>query len=185
MVYARAPTQHITAHADAAAAPLAALDAPRIAIERVSPSVDHGRYPAKAIVGQRVSWRPMFSSTVMSGWCAAIGCGRCRGAHRGAGSLGNDRWRGQFTPESVGLHHFTIEAWLDVWASYRADLSKNAAAGVAGQPEIEEGIEQVLAALQREPEAGREAARLAGTARQGADLGQAARAPAVGAARPS
>jgi starch synthase (maltosyl-transferring) len=170
------PVPSATPGKQSSAESVPALDAPRIAIERVSPSVDHGRYPAKAIVGQTV----MVEADVFLDGHERLGA---RLVWRAADSvaehtapmdaLGNDRWRGQFVPDSVGLHYFTIEAWLDVWASYRADLSKNAAAGVASKPEIEEGRALVLAALQREPQTGREAARLAAQLAK-ADVGLAA-----------
>src|ERR1700683_3971615 len=85
---------------------------------------------------------------------AARGTPRARaGFFAGAGehagpmrSRGNDRWQAEFIPRAVVPHYFTIEAWLDVWSSYRADLGKNADAGVAGSLEVEEGRIQVLAA---------------------------------------
>src|SRR3546814_15520751 len=64
-------------------------------------------------------------------------------------ATGNDRWTGHFTPQRCGLHRFIIEAWLDVWASFRAELDKKHRAGVATRLEVEEGRRLVAAAAQR------------------------------------
>jgi starch synthase (maltosyl-transferring) len=137
-----------------------AIDAPRVVIERVSPSVDPGRYPARAIVGQTVV---VEADVFLDGherpgarviWRAADSAAEHSVPMR---SLGNDRWRAEFIPATVGLHCFAIEGWLDVWASYRTDLGKNADAGVASKLELEEGRAQLLSALQREPDVEREA----------------------------
>ena len=152
MVYARAPTQHITAHADAAAAPLAALSAPRVAIERLTPAVDCGRYPARAVIGQGVS---VEADVFLDGheqaaarliWWSPADVVEHTAPMR---ALGNDRWQASFTPESPGLYYFTVEGWLDVWGSYLSDLRKNAAAGAVSALELREGSEQLQAALAR------------------------------------
>src|SRR3546814_12848568 len=64
-------------------------------------------------------------------------------------ATGNDRWTGHFTPQRCGLHRFIVEAWLDVWASFRAELDKKHRAGVATRLEVEEGRRLVAAAAQR------------------------------------
>jgi starch synthase (maltosyl-transferring) len=139
-----------------AAGSLAAIIAPRVMIERVSPCIDDGRFAAKGIVGQPIV---VEADIFLDGherpgaqllWRAA---NEVQAHAVPMQPLGNDRWRAQFTPSVTGLHSFTIEAWLDVWGSYRSDLIKNAQAGAVNTLEIEEGREQVLAALQRSPDA--------------------------------
>jgi len=115
----------------ATAALAAALKAPRIAIERVSPQVDHGRYPAKATVGQAVV---IEADIFMDGHerLAAQVAWQAPGAIPQAvplRPLGNDRWRAEFVPRHAGRQRFTIEAWLDRPASIRHDIEKKAAAG--------------------------------------------------------
>ena len=164
-----------TAGGQLAAESVPAVSAARIAIERVTPSVDHGRYPAKATVGQTlVVEADVFLDGHERPGARLIWRAADEVAERNVpmSPLGNDRWRAQFAPDKVGLHYFTIEAWHDVWASYRADLVKNADAGVASRLEIEEGRTQVLSALKRSPEAEREAAPLAAELAT-ADIGQA------------
>jgi starch synthase (maltosyl-transferring) len=137
-----------------------AISAARVAIERVSPSVDHGLYPARAIIGQTLI---VEADVFLDGherpgaqliWKAIGSVVEQSVPMR---PLGNDRWRAEVTPGTLGLHCFTIEAWLDVWASYRADLGENADAGVTSKFEIEEGRAQVLTALRRELDTGRDA----------------------------
>jgi starch synthase (maltosyl-transferring) len=139
-------------HPPIAAGSLSAVMAPRVVIERISPSVDFGSYPAKAVIDQPVI---VEADVYLDGhecpgaqilWRSGIEVQAHVVPMR---SLGNDHWRAEFTPLTPGPHSFTIEAWLDVWASYRSDLLKNAAANVVTALEIEEGREQVLAALQR------------------------------------
>ena len=47
-------------------------------------------------------------------------------------ALVNDSWEGPFTPTQVASHEFMIEAWWDVFESYRYELSKKHAAGDGG-----------------------------------------------------
>src|SRR3546814_13899532 len=64
-------------------------------------------------------------------------------------ATGKDRWTGHITPQRCGLHRFIVEAWLDVWASFRAELDKKHRSGVATRLEVEEGRRLVAAAAQR------------------------------------
>ena len=122
---------------------LAAVAAPRVIIERVSPSVDAGRFPSKAVVGQSI----VVEADIFIDGHEKPGA---QVLWRSAGDLqtlvvpmrpqGNDRWRGEFTPTTPGMYTFTIEAWFDVWGSYRSDLMKNTAADKVTALEIEEEI---------------------------------------------
>jgi starch synthase (maltosyl-transferring) len=139
-----------------AAGSLAAIVAPRVVIERVSPRVDAGLYPAKAVVGQEVVVEADIYLDGHDKLAAQLLWRSANDLHAQAvpmQALGNDRWQAQFTPGTPGMYYFNIEAWQDVWSSYRSDLMKNAEAGSAGATEIEEGREQVLSALQRAPNA--------------------------------
>jgi starch synthase (maltosyl-transferring) len=140
-----------------AAGSLAAIIAPRVMIERLTPFVDGGRFPAKAVVGQTV----VVEADIFIDGHEKPGAQllwRCASEPQAQvvpmRPIGNDRWRGEFTPSVAGPHSFNIEAWLDVWGSYRSDLLKNALAGAVNSLEIEEGREQVLAAAQRSPQRG-------------------------------
>ena len=134
--------------------PATATRAPRIAIEAIAPTVDAGRFAAKRPVGSLVEvsadiivdghpllaavllWRP--SDT--AGWQEAP-----------MTLLVNDRWQGQFPIAREGRHVFTIEAWLDEFASFRDELRKKHAAGVTLVNEIKEGRALVATAAKHNP----------------------------------
>jgi starch synthase (maltosyl-transferring) len=146
----------LEARAPPVAGSLAATVAPRIMIERVTPSVDDGRFPARAVVGQPIVVEAdifLDGHELPGAQLLWRGANELQARAVPMQPIGNDRWRAQFTPADTGAHSFTIEAWLDVWGSYRNDLMKNAQAGVVNALEIEEGREQVLAALRRAPDA--------------------------------
>ncbi len=133
-----------------------ALQMPRIAIESTLPVVDDGRFAAKAIIGQPV----MVTSRIFADGhdqLAAAVCWREKGESNWRRArlklLGNDNWQGQFTPTQVAEHEFVIEAWWDVFESYRYELSKKHTAGVPVQLELEEGrllLEKAVARTQGE-----------------------------------
>ncbi|HEY3730434.1 MAG TPA: alpha-1,4-glucan--maltose-1-phosphate maltosyltransferase [Steroidobacteraceae bacterium] len=136
-----------------------ALEAPRIRIEHVSPSVDHGALPAKGLVGQAIT---VEADIYMDGHDQVA----ARLIWRGPGSLeehsvpmqplGNDRWRAEFTPGRSGRHRFNVEAWFDEWGSYQRDLEKKRLAGVPEAVDIEEGRRRLVAATERAPARARE-----------------------------
>jgi starch synthase (maltosyl-transferring) len=59
--------------------------------------------------------------------------------------LPSDRWRAAFVVEGIGRHEFTVDAWIDRFASWRGDLEKKHAAHQDVGVELLEG-----AALVRE-----------------------------------
>jgi starch synthase (maltosyl-transferring) len=131
--------------------------AARIAIENVTPSVDDGRFPANAIVDQAIV---VEADVFMDGheqpgaqllWRDPRGVEHIEPMR----SRGNDRWQGTFTPHLLGMHQFAIEGWFDVWGSYRRDLAKNAAAGLATELDVTEGSAQLQAGLARAEPAAR------------------------------
>ena len=59
--------------------------------------------------------------------------------------MGNDRWRGEFSTQRLGRSEYTVEGWIDRFATWRSDLAKRIEAGqdvrvecVAGAILIEE-----------------------------------------------
>ncbi|WP_245392632.1 alpha-1,4-glucan--maltose-1-phosphate maltosyltransferase [Salinicola halimionae] len=133
---------------------LAATQAPRIAIESVQPSLELGRFAAKTIVGEPVNvsavifadGHDVLAATVA--WCDDRGQCRHEPLHL-VRPLGKDIWEATFTPNRVGRHTFTIEAWWDVFGTYRDELFKKHQAGVPVELELEEGRRLVAAAAER------------------------------------
>src|ERR1041385_5486183 len=98
----------------------AAMRAPRIAIEHIAPQVDGARYMVKGIVGQALR---IEADVFMDGhaqlavqvlWQEANG----KPVSHAMEAFGNDRWRTSVTPLRPVRHSYTIEARLDVWATY-------------------------------------------------------------------
>jgi len=118
-------------------------DAPRIAIDGVSPKIDDGQFPVRRVVGEvlvvdanviadghdklaaEILWRPVdedvWRTTPME-------------------FLGNDEWRGRFPLPRLGRYVYAIAAWKDSFATFVDELTKKHAAGVPTHLELQEGI---------------------------------------------
>jgi starch synthase (maltosyl-transferring) len=119
-----------------------AAAAARIAIERVTPSVDGGRFAVKRGVGDVVT---VDADVICDGhdqlgvallWRAADETTWQQARMR---PLGNDRWRAEFTLTRMGRWLFSVEAWRDTFATYRDELTKKNAAGLDLRLELLEG----------------------------------------------
>jgi starch synthase (maltosyl-transferring) len=114
----------------------------RIYIEDVYPVVDGGRFPIKRIVGEEVDvWADIFRDGHVV--LAAELLWRREGADRWLRVPmvlhDNDRWTASFMPPKAGRYVYPIEAWTDVFASWRRDFLTKRAAGMDVELEIEEG----------------------------------------------
>jgi starch synthase (maltosyl-transferring) len=127
---------------------------PRIQIEDPSPSVDCGRYPAKASVGDTVD---AFATIFKDGHDALRAVVRYHGPdderwheapmHRIDAHVDGDRWQGSFPVTSQGRWTWTVEAWTDHFATWRSEIERKVQAGqrdLAG--ELSEGA-VLLAAI--------------------------------------
>lgn len=61
----------------------------------------------------------------------------------------NDRWQGEFTVDSVGSYVYTLEGWVDHFATWLKDLRKKWEASQAGKPDLLIGAALVKAAADR------------------------------------
>ncbi len=131
-----------------------ALGAPRIVIDQVTPSIDGGRYAAKRVVGEEITIQAnifadghdVLAADVL--WRAADDRSWSR---RGMQALGNDRWLATFTPSRVGPHCFTVEAWIDEYASLCRDLQLKRAAGADFALDLHEARELVAESVAHAP----------------------------------
>ncbi|MGQ0503263.1 MAG: alpha-1,4-glucan--maltose-1-phosphate maltosyltransferase [Panacagrimonas sp.] len=132
---------------------LAAVEAPRVIVDEVAPSVDGGRYAAKGVVGRVVE----VAARVFADGHEALSAEmlwkapnapwqRVTMAH-----AGNDRWTASFTPHSTGQFRFAIEAWIDGWNGFRHGLEKLHAANRVTPADIREGVEKIKAAAAESP----------------------------------
>src|SRR3970040_1214034 len=93
----------------------------RVVIEAETPQVDGGRYPVKRIVGDQV----VVEADVFCDGHDAVGAliryrriGSRRWLETRMTPIGNDRWRGDFTPEELGIWQFEVEGWVDHFATW-------------------------------------------------------------------
>jgi starch synthase (maltosyl-transferring) len=99
----------------------------RAVIERVTPSVDNGRFAAKRIAGDTVE---VEADCFADGheMLACLLLWRCEGEaawHEAPmTSLGNDRWRASFVAQAVGRYRYTVTAWVDRFLSWRHDFAR-------------------------------------------------------------
>ena len=145
----------------------------RVAIEAVSPNVDDGRYPIKRVAGDtvlvgrlRVCRWPRFArrrrQVSSREQCTGRRVAGPRAQDNGApwrearlSHLGNDRWEGEFSVPSVGRYVYTVEAWVDGFATWQRDLVKRVAADQDVAVDLMIGAELVQGALVRVSEADR------------------------------
>ena len=120
----------------------------RIVIEHPAPAVDGGRYPAKRSVGDIVEvsadiFRDGHDVLRAVVRCQAPGSGRFAEAPLEPVDAHHDgvRWAGRFTVDRRGRWEWTIEAWIDPFATWRDELARKVEAGqhdLAG--ELSEGV---------------------------------------------
>ncbi|MBV4536800.1 alpha-1,4-glucan--maltose-1-phosphate maltosyltransferase [Pseudomonas urmiensis] len=119
-----------------------ALLAPRLVIENTSPVLDGGTFAAKAISGQPVQVSSKVYSDGHDQLMVLLHWREANSRHWHGVTMqaaGNDLWLAEFTPVQLGLHLFSIEAWIDPFATYCHDLEKKYHAGVEVKLELEEG----------------------------------------------
>jgi starch synthase (maltosyl-transferring) len=133
------------------------LRAPRLAIERVQPAIDQGRFAVKRLVGEAIE----VTADVFSDGHGVLAADLLwkavdeREWHRVPMTLGhNDVWRGSFRPARVGRHVFTVEGWLDPYATLCHAMAAKEKAGVDLAREREEALDALDRVLQKaeEPE---------------------------------
>jgi starch synthase (maltosyl-transferring) len=121
----------------------------RIAIEDVYPAVDAGRFPVKRIAGEPVEmWADIFRDghAVLAAQLLWRSQASDRWLRVPMQSHENDRWTAAFTPLRPGRYIYVIEAWTDVFATWRRDFLAKRDAGQDVKLEIDEGrslLEQI------------------------------------------
>ena len=132
----------------------------RIVIERLYPDLEGGRYPVKRVLGERFEV-----------WCDIYRDGhevlRANLLYRGAAApswtavpmrlFDNDRWTGAFVLTGLGRLDYTIEAWTDLFASWRGRILRKRAAGQDVSLDLEEGRRLAAAAAAKFERRGRPA----------------------------
>ncbi|HVK99053.1 MAG TPA: maltotransferase domain-containing protein [Dongiaceae bacterium] len=126
---------------------LKAIAAPRVVIDWRTPSVDHGRWPAKAALGQPLTIevticcdghdvldaRAIFQSSSDGG----------SHLHSELEFRGQNIWTTTFYPAQAGWHRLIVEAWVDEWATFCKGLSAKRAAGQDVGQDVMEGMQML------------------------------------------
>jgi len=124
----------------------------RVVIEGVQPQIDAGRFPIKRTQGETV----VVEANVFADGHDTVRCTllfREEGVAEWSTSemefLGNDRWRGQFRVTELGRYRYSIQAWVDRFASWHHDMAKR----IGSQSDTE--IDYAMGAILFEEAAGR------------------------------
>jgi starch synthase (maltosyl-transferring) len=124
------------------------LKAPsRVIIEGIRPSIDGGSFPIKRTVGETVDVEADIYAEGHDVLKAVL-------KHRPVGATAwlessmvalpyNDRWTGSFAIEKLGDLEYTVEGWVDRFASWHYELTKKAEANLDVVSELLEGAELV------------------------------------------
>jgi len=131
----------------------AARQLEHITIECVTPELDAGRFPVKRVIGDVVevsadifkeghdliAARILYRGPDESEWYAAPM----------AFDHDADRWFGSFTVDRIGQWSYTVEAWTDVFGTWRSGLKKKFEANVDVWVELLEGAQFIRQAARR------------------------------------
>lgn len=124
----------------------------RVVIEGVEPEIDGGRFSAKRVLGEPMN---VFADVFTDGHDVIAGVVLYRHESESDWSqarlapLVNDRYTGTFTPTQLGHYYFTLDAWVDRYATWCRDLTKKYDAGQNVGVELHAGAQLVKDAAKR------------------------------------
>jgi starch synthase (maltosyl-transferring) len=124
----------------------------RVVIEGVDPEIDGGRFPIKRTVGEEVVVEADIFADGHDLLAAVLRyrpAGDEEWAEVGMTPLVNDRWTARFTATVLGRYEYTVQAWIDHFASWRRDLTKKVDAGQDVGSDLLEGAELVRRTARR------------------------------------
>jgi starch synthase (maltosyl-transferring) len=118
----------------------------RVIIERVNPEIDCGRFPIKRVVGERV----LVEASIFANGHDSVSA---RLLYKKSGKrqwkevqmvfIENDRWRGEFIVDEVGIYLYTIEGWVDHFKTWQSDIKKKFDAGQDVRIDMLTGVEHI------------------------------------------
>jgi len=167
---------------------------PRILVQRPTPLIDCGRFPAKACVGDSVTVRAEIFADGHEELRAVVksrrGTTRWKESpmRRIDAHVDGDTWEGSFPVDACGTWQYSIEAWIDPLASWRHEVHRKLDGGQTDLTgELSEGALLVAAAAERAKGKdaqllGNAATRVADTAADQSERLDAALAPDLAAA---
>ncbi|WP_152650487.1 alpha-1,4-glucan--maltose-1-phosphate maltosyltransferase [Demequina aurantiaca] len=123
----------------------------RIPIVGVQPSLEEGRWPAKAVVGEAV---PITATIFREGHDAegatvvvTVPGGVEQIIPMPLDDFGNSRYQASFVPQHEGPHLFRVEAWSNPYATWAHAAELKVTAGVDVQLMLDEGVEVLTRAI--------------------------------------
>ncbi len=109
----------------------------RVVIEDVKPQVDCGRYPARKILGDRVTVSAAIFADGHDHLAARV-MYRHQSERRWRSvpmmAVGNDVWSASFEVNKIGMWQFTVQGWVDHFDTWTSDLTKR----LAAQPAVDD-----------------------------------------------
>lgn len=124
----------------------------RVEIVAVRPEIDRGQFPIKRTVGEDVE---IEADIIADGHDVISAVLKYRVESSGDWretamiSLPNDIYRGRFEIEKLAPHRYTVEAWIDRFATWTRDLRKRIAAGQDISIELQVGATMIEQAAVR------------------------------------
>ncbi|MCA1561605.1 MAG: alpha-1,4-glucan--maltose-1-phosphate maltosyltransferase [Acidobacteria bacterium] len=118
----------------------------RVVVEHVRPEIDCGRFPIKRVVGETVSVVADIHADGHDALAAALlyrRCGEEAWQETPMTLVTNDEWTAAFRVDALGRYEYTIEAWIDRFATWRHALSVKFGAEQDVSADLLEGIELV------------------------------------------
>ena len=132
-----------------------AIAQPRLAIEALQPILEGGRFASKCLSGRPLPVSAVIFSDGHEKLAADLlwrANGEATWQRTPMQALGNDRWSAVLRIDQQGRAEFAIEAWLDVYASFRQELVKKIGASVPVELELQEGAQLVRRIAAQAPE---------------------------------
>ncbi|MDP9368369.1 MAG: alpha-1,4-glucan--maltose-1-phosphate maltosyltransferase [Chloroflexota bacterium] len=126
-----------------------------ILIEHLSPELDCGRYPVKREVGDVLRVEADIFKEGHDRIAAVVRYRRWNDSdwlEADMHHVDNDRWAGSFLLPENTRYCYTVQAFPDVFGTWREGLEKKAAAGQDVGSELQEGLEIIAEAMQRADE---------------------------------
>jgi starch synthase (maltosyl-transferring) len=123
----------------------------RAIIEGVTPEIDGGRFPIKRTVGEEVLVGADIHADGHDLLAAVLRWRHVPGewGEVPMTAVGNDRWEARFPVAALGRHEYTVQAWVDRFASWRRDLAKKVDASQEVHSDLLEGAELIAQTAKR------------------------------------
>lgn len=124
----------------------------RVVIAGVQPEIDGGRFPIKRTVGDTVV---VEADIFADGHDVLAGCLHYRPEPETSWHcvplqpLVNDRWQAHFMVSQLGRYVYTLQAWVDGFATWRRGLERKIDADQDVRVDILIGVEHIIQASQR------------------------------------